>query len=609
MLITNLTIDAGKIHFDNISLDFSLPGIYLIIGDNGCGKTTLIRSILSNREHVHFKDEVLDDMFLKNPGAVISYIPQTLNRYSCSIEQYIKKGCTNLDISLEQKMLSMLELSHIDENQNIVNISDGELTKLSIVAAFLKETPYIILDEPTNHLDNRSVKQLIKLIESEKDEKTIIIVSHDERILDRYSRQTIVNNGHVEQRINENDVSYVQHNRFPSSVVFHPWKRATAVFFARYNLACIILIMIAFGFLLSYNMTLYGDNYSYDNGTYSSNIIHTYKAEYIYTDTNRFYTTAEKIDIPKSKYNRYIEIGDIYNILSNLDITNVIVFDSKQFYDDIQHEKVLSVPRFFIEEYRSMYTGTSLGVGSLIHGEYPSDYKNEICVPQDKVDSIHNMDTNSLKDNIGKEVFYKGKSYVLSGIHNGQNVLVSYSGDDVSGFKNLNVACLDEMLTSYGRHTPAPGLFILTRDGCERKILNHLIKKYPAENYISKVFSRVWEQFYNRTFIIKRILPINLIISLLFCVLIGILRRYQAKANQAIIRDYNAYFLKEGFFRRCINICSVLESVLILLLILLANHLLNNLAFYIDQILLMDYALINVPIVYGFRRKREQDAY
>ncbi|MBR1433383.1 ATP-binding cassette domain-containing protein [Ruminococcus sp.] len=59
-------------------------------------------------------------------------------------------------------------------------LSGGERQKISIARALVKNAPLLILDEPTNHLDKKSVEQLIKYLNNL--DKTIIIISHDERL-------------------------------------------------------------------------------------------------------------------------------------------------------------------------------------------------------------------------------------------------------------------------------------------------------------------------------------------------------------------------------------------------------------------------------------------
>lgn len=64
-------------------------------------------------------------------------------------------------------------------------LSNGEKQKIAIIRAFLRDTDVLILDEPTSALDTQSSKALMQLIEQNKSEKIIIVVSHDMSIIEQ----------------------------------------------------------------------------------------------------------------------------------------------------------------------------------------------------------------------------------------------------------------------------------------------------------------------------------------------------------------------------------------------------------------------------------------
>ncbi len=608
MIINDLNINVGDVDLKNIDLVFSSPGVYIVSGDNGCGKTSLIRAIISNsNQSLCFENAELDAEYMKNPGSLIAYVPQTLNRYSCSVEDYLIKECTNIDNTFAEELFLHFGMSYLDKNQNISTVSEGELTKLSLIAAFLKQTPYVFLDEPTNHLDNEGVRQLVNLIDSVKNEKTLVIVSHDERLTDKYNYRITIEGNRVIQNRADMDLFYLDTVRCPSSIRFHPWKQSLKGLCSKYNIVCVILVIMAFSFFLTYNTLLYADNYSHDNGKYRSDIIHTYKAEYEYSTTNRLYTKAEGIDVANNNTHRYIECKDIYKILKDTDVKTIIAFDNDQFYNSIENEKPLSIPRFFIDEYQSMYTGTSAGVGKLIVGDYPRDHRKEICIPKDKAEKMFGIARKGMKSSLKKAIAYNADTYTLSGYTTGQNILLSYNGKNISGFFDLSADNMNHLIDVYGSKKPAPGLFLFTKKGRERKTLNALIADYPAENYISKVFSDVWERSYNRAFILKKVFPINLIISVLFCIIIAIIRKYQSEANRGFIRDYNAHYLRCDHFIFCNRFLLALLSLLIFLLILTVNHLMSDAAWHLDKILILDFVIINLPIILSLLTKGKKD--
>lgn len=63
--------------------------------------------------------------------------------------------------------------------ENAANLSGGEKQKISIIRALIKDPEVVILDEPTSALDRESAEKLKIHLQSIKNQKTIIIVSHD----------------------------------------------------------------------------------------------------------------------------------------------------------------------------------------------------------------------------------------------------------------------------------------------------------------------------------------------------------------------------------------------------------------------------------------------
>ena len=76
-------------------------------------------------------------------------------------------------------------------SENITNISGGQKQRVAIARAFYKNSEIIIMDEPTNSLDAATEEKIISKIYENKDDKTIIIVSHNEKIK-KYCDRVIV---------------------------------------------------------------------------------------------------------------------------------------------------------------------------------------------------------------------------------------------------------------------------------------------------------------------------------------------------------------------------------------------------------------------------------
>jgi ATP-binding cassette subfamily C protein len=71
----------------------------------------------------------------------------------------------------------------INEKNN--NISGGEKQKISILKVLLKNSPIMIFDEPTSALDYKTTKKFMKYLQESKSDKIIIIISHDDAVIER----------------------------------------------------------------------------------------------------------------------------------------------------------------------------------------------------------------------------------------------------------------------------------------------------------------------------------------------------------------------------------------------------------------------------------------
>ena len=80
----------------------------------------------------------------------------------------------------------------LEQEDNIVHCSGGEMQKLELIRNFQKSCIVKIMDEPTNGLDSETVKRLVRLLEKEKKEHIFIIVSHDKRVLNICDEKIVI---------------------------------------------------------------------------------------------------------------------------------------------------------------------------------------------------------------------------------------------------------------------------------------------------------------------------------------------------------------------------------------------------------------------------------
>lgn len=182
--INDLTKSYGKLNvLANVNVTFSKGECIAIIGPNGCGKTTLIKSILGmvvpNSGDILFNQQsIKKDVAYRDQ---IGYMPQ-IGRYPDNMTigqvldmiKYVRQYQGALDLDLYQAyMLDNLM------NKRMRTLSGGTTQKVSAVLAFMFNPDMLILDEPTAGLDPIAAEVLKdKIIQEKKKGKLIVITSH-----------------------------------------------------------------------------------------------------------------------------------------------------------------------------------------------------------------------------------------------------------------------------------------------------------------------------------------------------------------------------------------------------------------------------------------------
>jgi Cu-processing system ATP-binding protein len=182
--IKNIYKKFGKFEvLNDVNLTFNKGECIALIGPNGCGKTTLIKSILGMV--IPTQGDILFDQksILKKYEyrEQIGYMPQ-IGRYPdyMTVGQIIEmiKKIRNSDEDLDEDLIKAFEIEKIFDKQ-MRTLSGGTTQKVSAVLAFLFNPDVLILDEPTAGLDPLASEILKEKIIKEREKgKLILITSH-----------------------------------------------------------------------------------------------------------------------------------------------------------------------------------------------------------------------------------------------------------------------------------------------------------------------------------------------------------------------------------------------------------------------------------------------
>ncbi len=173
--------------FKNISLSFEKGNIYGLLGENGVGKTSLLKLISGLQKPTAGTCEV-------DGIAPFNRWPETLQKIFFISEDFaIPEGTPinnmrelgvfypNFDESLFLELCKEME---VDPTRKYAEMSFGQQKKCLISTALALNTDYLLLDEPTNGLDIPSKTLFRQVIAKHAtDERTIIILDHDEVLL------------------------------------------------------------------------------------------------------------------------------------------------------------------------------------------------------------------------------------------------------------------------------------------------------------------------------------------------------------------------------------------------------------------------------------------
>ena len=168
---------AGKVHEEEI---------LGILGENGVGKTTFAKMLAG----------ALETDSGESPEVSISYKPQYLEAQDEKVEKALRKYVNPKSKKFKTRIAEPLELEELYE-QNLEELSGGELQRVGIAICLAKDADVYLLDEPSAYLDVESRVELGKTLKrfARKTEKPLLVIDHDLLLMDYIADRAMIFTG------------------------------------------------------------------------------------------------------------------------------------------------------------------------------------------------------------------------------------------------------------------------------------------------------------------------------------------------------------------------------------------------------------------------------
>jgi len=212
--------DRNSKALDNISLTIESNKITAIVGTSGSGKTTLMNILLKffNPTEGNIFIGETDLQFVKEEywRNHLSWLPQNPHLFSKTILE-------NLQIAKQQasfeEVIKAAKNAHIHEfilnlpngyntlvGENGAKISGGEIQRIALARAYLRNSPLLFVDEPTANLDPIVEEEIVKDMYKLFSGKTVLIIAHRLNTIIKADKIIVMKDGRIEESGNHNEL-------------------------------------------------------------------------------------------------------------------------------------------------------------------------------------------------------------------------------------------------------------------------------------------------------------------------------------------------------------------------------------------------------------------
>lgn len=177
---------------DNLSMNVSKQKIVGIVGRSGSGKSTLLKLFMRfwevQKGRVTISGREISSVNTVNLRNMESFVTQETHLFHDSIRNNLriaKLDATDAEIiaackkaSIHEFIMTLPQGYDTSVGELGDTLSSGERQRIGLARTFLHNAPFLLLDEPTSNLDSLNEAVILKSLKEEKEDKTVLLVSH-----------------------------------------------------------------------------------------------------------------------------------------------------------------------------------------------------------------------------------------------------------------------------------------------------------------------------------------------------------------------------------------------------------------------------------------------
>lgn len=183
---------GGETILDGLTLDFPKGKVVGIVGRSGSGKSTLLKLLMRfwDRQggEVTISDRDVRNINTADLRSIQGYMTQDTDLFHDTIlknillarpdatREEVEEACKKA--SIHDFILTLPQGYDTPVGELGDTLSGGERQRLGLARAFLHNAPFLLLDEPTSNLDSLNEAEILRSLHRERDQRTVILVSH-----------------------------------------------------------------------------------------------------------------------------------------------------------------------------------------------------------------------------------------------------------------------------------------------------------------------------------------------------------------------------------------------------------------------------------------------